>query len=296
MGSDTICTVVLNAPDAAAPVPKAIEEAGALDEINKCDQQLRKLALRVKAEFISGADSEASTVAYDELQKSELWHDFVALSKKLATCSLDGLLEDVEARKAFFINMYNILMIHGIMATKADTHPIQAKKGSFFQEVAYVIGGLTFSLDDIEHGIMRSNRAIEGRPAMFADGEKDPRFKYIIPAEAFDPRIHFALNCGAKSCPAINIYRKENLDKALTGATRNFLSDPGNFAVSEDQTSDELQISKLFLWYGEDFGTSDAERIAWIQKYTDVKIPESVKALDFLAYNWDLNMAKDVAE
>lgn len=33
-----------------------------------------------------------------------------------------------------------------------------------------------------------------------------------------DPRIHFALVCGAKSCPPIKLYTPENLDEGLDAA------------------------------------------------------------------------------
>ena len=36
--------------------------------------------------------------------------------------------------------------------------------------------------------------------------------------ESVDPRIHFALVCGAKSCPPIKLYTPENLDEGLDAA------------------------------------------------------------------------------
>jgi hypothetical protein len=37
-----------------------------------------------------------------------------------------------------------------------------------------------------------------------------------------DPRIHFALNCGANSCPAIKVYSPDNLDFGLAAAAASF--------------------------------------------------------------------------
>lgn len=37
-----------------------------------------------------------------------------------------------------------------------------------------------------------------------------------------DPRIHFALVCGAKSCPPIKLYSSDTLQEALTGAAEAF--------------------------------------------------------------------------
>ena len=49
-----------------------------------------------------------------------------------------------------------------------------------------------------------------GRKLMFK--ESDPRVKFVVP---LDCRIHFALVCGAKSCPAIRVYKVTNLERGL---------------------------------------------------------------------------------
>lgn len=76
--------------------------------------------------------------------------------------------------------------------------------------------------DDIEHGILRSNAIAPAsigallklpflaRP-QFKKG--DPRREYVV--SPVDPRIHFALVCGAKSCPPIKLYTPDNLDEGL---------------------------------------------------------------------------------
>lgn len=95
-----------------------------------------------------------------------------------------------------------------------------------WSKYAYNIGGLILTLDEIEHGILRSNA---GHPAakkkLFADD--DPKMKLVIPT--LDPRIHFALNCGAKSCPPIRIYQSEKLDKQLEIAAKSFCSQVRRF-------------------------------------------------------------------
>ena len=37
-----------------------------------------------------------------------------------------------------------------------------------------------------------------------------------------DKRIHFALNCGAKSCPPIRVFAPENVDTSLQKAAEAF--------------------------------------------------------------------------
>ncbi len=81
----------------------------------------------------------------------------------------------------------------------------------------------------------------------------DPRARYSM--RRCDPRIHFALNCGARSCPQIAIYSSTNLEKALNMATTSYC----NAEVDILLENAEVRLSKLFLWYKNDFGRSETE-------------------------------------
>lgn len=47
-----------------------------------------------------------------------------------------------------------------------------------------------------------------------------------------DPRIHFALNCGAKSCPPVKVYSSEGLNSELKAAAASFVAD--NVSVPDE--------------------------------------------------------------
>jgi len=67
-------------------------------------------------------------------------------------------------------------------------------RSSFFNSVGYDIGGLFYNFSELENGILRGNKKAPGQFSVpFAD--RDPRKKLVL--EKADPRIHFALNCGA---------------------------------------------------------------------------------------------------
>ena len=61
---------------------------------------------------------------------------------------------------AFFINIYNALIVHAtiVKGVPDDTF----KRLKFFDEAKYDIGGLQYSANDIEHGVLRSNRPSPG--------------------------------------------------------------------------------------------------------------------------------------
>ena len=186
----------------------------------RISEGLRKLALRIQGKFIN---ESGKSIDYALLEASSEFHQLQQLA---AVLNEDPQVVPVDetARKAFFINLYNVLMIHGVIAQKfTSKHPIQAAKArgekvSFFGDTAYLVSGLRLSLDDIEHGILRGNAARAGELPF--PSEEDPRRKWTL---ALDARIHFALVCGAKGCPAIQVYKGTNLERGLNAAAGTFL-------------------------------------------------------------------------
>ena len=92
-----------------------------------------------------------------------------------------------------------------------------------------MIGQYPYSLNDIENGLLRRNSrsAVPMTSAQF--GRDDPRLAFMM--DEVDPRIHFALNCGAQSCPPISVYagEQDKLDKQLDLATKGFLNQSVEF-------------------------------------------------------------------
>lgn len=163
----------------------------------------------------------------------------------------------------------------------------------FWKKTCYNVAGHTFSLDDIEHGILRGNKP---HPSSMSPpfNPKDLRLKFVC---TLDPRIHFALVCGAVSCPVINVYTAENLDRALEDATKNFCKQE----VSMFTETDEIWLSKIFQWYMDDFGKTDLDVIKWTIPYLELNIQERAWTLlaklqsygtvdvKYNEYDWRLN-------
>lgn len=155
---------------------------------------------------------------------------------------LASLGDDVPAATAFWVNLYNAF----VQRRLRDDPAVYDSKRRFFGEAFVEVAGTPLSLDDVEHGILRSSRWKYGLgylPRVFT-GEFERRHR--LPA--VDPRIHFALNCGAESCPAIAAYSADGVDAELDASTRSFLEQ------SCERDGDTLQVSRLFLYYRGDFG------------------------------------------
>ncbi len=251
----------------------------------------QEMAAQLKSAMTAmrGAFFEAGTgrVAYERMGQSGIYQDFLQLSHNLKTMDL-GVLTRREERIAFWINLYNVIVIHGVIAlgVKDSVKEIW----NFFGRVYYQIGGHLFSPDDIEHGVLRGNR----RPpyAFFRRfGGRDPRLNFIV--ELLDPRIHFTLVCGSSSCPFIDVYTPENLEEELTIAAQTFINSGG--AVL-DRSGMSISLSSIFKWYGRDFGASQAERLRFIARYLDNKedlafIQDNAGVLKvaYKKYDWRLN-------
>ena len=103
--------------------------------------------------------------------------------------SLDSQTDSQDARLAFWINLYNALVVHSVLESGVEDS-VREQEG-FFDRYAYRVGGLTFTPNDIEHGVLRG--------AKFEPG--DARAAHVAPR--LDPRLHFALNCASAGCPPI---------------------------------------------------------------------------------------------
>ncbi|XP_052798986.1 uncharacterized protein LOC128230606 isoform X2 [Mya arenaria] len=227
---------------------KEIEDTSKRSAV-EISKEMQKTMLKLKGEFII---EDGKGVNYAGIKGSKMFKDyFENLAPQLQYVDL-GMVSENE-KKAFFINVYNALTIHGLVE-RTELPQSVLKVEQFWNTTAYNIGGLVYSLDDIEHGILRSNRSHPSSVhPTFKKG--DPRLKYIV--KELDPRIHFALVCGAKSCPAINVYTAMNLDRALDAATQAFCAQE----VSMFTEVDEIWLSRIFQWYSQDFGNTDIDVI-----------------------------------
>ncbi len=159
-------------------------------------------------------------------------------------------------KMAFWINAYNAATVLLII----DNYPAQSimklDGGKTWDVKRVKIGGNLYSLNYIEHDILR------------------PQFK--------DARIHFAVNCAARGCPPLlnRAWTASNLESNLEQQTRAFINNSQYNKIKEGA----VQLSKIFEWYASDFGNP----ISYLNKYSVVKIKPNAK-VSYLEYDWVLN-------
>jgi len=194
---------------------------------------------------------------YAGLRASPEWNEAEARAGALQGVSL-GDLNGRQPRLAFWINVYNALVFHGIVAL-GIRRTVWEMRG-FYGRVCYRIGGFVLSADDVEHGILRGN-ARHGWLRRRRFGARDSRLALAL--YPVDPRIHFAITCGAQSCPPVGAYRASALDQQLDLAARNFL----NQAVAVDGRG-RVTCSRILEWYAGDFEAAGGLG-AFLARYLD---------------------------
>lgn len=172
---------------------------------------------------------------------------------------------------AFYINAYNAYTIKLILQNFKNGSPVQSIKdiGGFFAKpwsLRFVkIGRRVYTLDNIEHDIIR------------------PVFQ--------DSRVHFAINCAAKSCPPLisEPYEAATIEKQLDENTTAFIND-NNFT---NLNGNILYVSKIFTWFSEDF--LDGDILSFVTQYAKGSLKEKLVILErkvvikYHDYDWSLN-------
>jgi hypothetical protein len=195
-------------------------------------------------------------VDYARLAASAEFADAVDAARALAGVRLEALAAR-EARLAFWINVYNALVLHGIVGLGVRTSV--RRVWNFFGRVSYRVGGLVVSLDDVEHGMLRGNRRRRLPPLRpFRGG--DPRLALAVTPP--DPRFHCAITCGAASCPPVGVYRANAIDAQLDLAARNFVNQ--EVALRDGH----VVCSQVFRWYRSDFEAAGGLR-AFLLRHLD---------------------------
>ncbi len=210
------------------------------------------------SDFFTKADTFFSSyvkdgkVAYNKLSKND--KELAALIDMSNTIAVDK--SDENTYKAFWINVYNL----GVIEQIVENYPVNSpmKINGFFSGNKRNLGGKKITLNDIENKLLRGN------------------FK--------EPRFHFVLVCGAVSCPPIvdYAYTPSQLESQLEKQTKLALNNDDFIRVANGKAN----ISEIFNWYKQDFGSSKSKVAAYINSYRNQKISDS---FGYYTYNWQLN-------
>ena len=234
-------------------------------------------------------DKDGKSIDYQGLSLNPVYGAYRELVSRLQDFDYSTLSTGDE-RLAFWINIYNTLVIDAVIQEGVETSVTESRLGilSFFQKAAYFINGQRFSLTDIEHGVIRGNRGFPYFPGSHFPSI-DLRNSAVI--RPLDPRIHFALNCASNSCPPIGVYTPEQLDSQLELAARSFIQ--GDLLVDKERKT--VSVSRIFRWYQNDFGGKGGIIDFLLNHIIEPEIQDWLEEnrtavqLNYHPYDWGLN-------
>jgi hypothetical protein len=239
------------------------------------------LFMAVEINSFSQTKEEIDHTSEDFLYQTKVNENTDSLRNSMRLWDYDtftSALKTDSEKTAFWLNIYN-----AIVQDELSKRPeLYLKRSQFFKKKLVEIAGISLSPDDIEHGILRKSSlklSLGYLHKLFPNKtEKQWRVNQV------DPRIHFALNCGAVSCPAINWYTAAELNTQLNLASESYLSQ----AIAYNSKTNTLIIPKLFSWFRGDFNGKKGI-IKFIQLHLNRDISE-FKRIEFAPYNWQLQL------
>jgi hypothetical protein len=244
-------------------------------------EALRKLRNDLKSEALD----ENGQIDYATLRASPTFAEMKKTSDLLHATDPAEMTDDA-TRIAFWINLYNVLAIHGVLALGIRESVMEIP--SFFGVVAYRVGDFVLTLDEIENGVLRRNAPHPATGSRLFDDD-DPRLA-LCPSR-LDPRIHAALVCASTSCPPVSFYEASKLDAQLELATLNYVASD----VEVDDLNRVVRVPITFRYYQSDFGRAAGVRLFLVEHARDAQ-REALEAafeagyeLDYHRYDWSLN-------
>lgn len=183
----------------------------------------------------------------------------------LANAPVDNLGRD--ERLALLINAYNAFTLRLIL----DRFPIGSIRdipsAERWDAKRWVLAGETYSLDQIEHGLIR------------------PNFR--------EPRIHFALVCAAIGCPPLRAeaYTGGRLEQQLEAQTR--FTHGNERWLRYERGNATIELTALYEWYAGDFEQVGGSVIEYAGQYSEDLATDlaagHVPSIRHLDYDWSLN-------
>ncbi|HJN03183.1 MAG: DUF547 domain-containing protein [Nitrospinota bacterium] len=208
-----------------------------------------------------------TSVKYIFLKNDKQFKDLISKLEKFPVSSLESYNEKL----SFWINVYNIMAVKII----ADHYPVKSIKniGGWLTPVwnknAGIVGGKAYSLNDIEHRILR---------------------------KMGDPHIHAAIVCASVSCPnlATKSYKPDELNSQLDYQMERLLANEAKgFFVH--QTESAIYISQIFNWFKKDFQKHGGV-LTCIKKHAPIEARQYLKyvekgsySIKYFDFNWNLN-------
>ncbi|BBN00291.1 hypothetical protein MPTK1_1g27890 [Marchantia polymorpha subsp. ruderalis] len=184
-----------------------------------------------------------------------------------------GLMKH-EEKMAFWINVYNALMMHAYLAYGIPRSHL--KRLSLVQKASYKVGPHSINAHMIEHCILgcRSRRPTQWLQTFFSTASKfksgDERKSYAL--DKVEPLVCFALCCGGRSDPAIRVYSAKHVRQELECARRDYLQ-----ASIGIRSGSRVLLPRILEWYARECSIAHSNLLEWVCQFVSDKQQAAIK-------------------
>jgi len=159
------------------------------------------------------------------------------------------------AQNAFWLNLHNACVLRDALELHVD---------GFAERSRIRVAGSSWSLHDIEHGLLRGNMK-----------KSDPRLVFM--PMVYDERMHFGIYTARRSSPALQVFQPERFEEQLEQAAERYLR--GTVEVRDEKFRVKLIVPVLFKLYSEDFG-QERDVLEFVLARLDEDVAELVDRRD----------------
>ncbi len=170
--------------------------------------------------------------------------------------------EEKKHKLAFWINAYNFFTIVDVV----NNYPVTGMKKIGWKSKHHEVEGVLYSLDNIEHNVIRP---------------------------LADPRIHFAINCASVGCPSLKaeIFDGNRIDMQLDTVVVNALKNPLHLRMVDNK----LNATQLFKWFSKDFESGGYEGVTdFVKSFAPERLGSIHQVEKKIKYDWNLNTEQNV--
>ncbi|KAK9716356.1 hypothetical protein RND81_06G228000 [Saponaria officinalis] len=222
---------------------------------------------------------EISSMPTDKNQFSQASYainSYRALVEQLEKVDVSQM--EATAQIAFWINVYNSLIMHAYLAYGIPHSSL--RRLALFHKAAYNIGGVVVSANAIEHSIFCFHTTRVGgwleTILSTAFRKKSTEEKQLISLKLGIPdsqsAVCFALCTGAFSDPVLKVYTASNVKDELERAKREFLQ--SNIVVRK---SKKVFLPKLLERVAREAGMGSDGLLKWVCENVDKKLQHSIQ-------------------
>eukprot|EP00752_Nemacystus_decipiens_P007824 g6989.t1 len=189
---------------------------------------------------------------------------------------------DLESDEAFcfFANLYHLIVRHMLLVLGP---PSAAKEWpAIYEQVSYEVGGDVFSLQELEHCVLRGRLPrpiLKDLPKRFAPLPPEGDDHYAYSLGKADARVSLFLNNGSQSNPtAVVLLSPETLDEQLNRACQAFV----DHTVKTDSKRRQILVHKVFQLYARDLqpAATSKDMVRYSLRFAGNAVIHGLSALD----------------